>query len=218
MRRIFALLLFSLTMASLASGAGWKKSYFGATRPGTWARYADHTSYPWDGQVTTTMTRLGDEDGQPRIEMKVDSGGENPWLLLVTLKRGFAVDRDLIDYGPAIVAAAGVEGDTRRVLDAAAVAEMTKGMPEYGPAAVFKGSETVDGKSVDHYAYTLTHSGGSVETGDLWLSDAVPFGLVRNTFTTKSKSGKTTMTFERKLIAAGEGAAAPGTGAPKSPR
>jgi hypothetical protein len=209
MRRTLALLLLSLTMTPLASAAGWKKSYFGATKPGTWARYADHTSYLMNIDVATTMTmtRLSDEDSQPRIEMKVlDSDGKNPWLVLFTLKRGFAVDRDLIDFGPAIVAAVHGEGETQKPLDAATVAEMVKRMREYGPAAVFKGRETIDGKKVDRYAYTLTHPGGSVETGVLWLSDTVPFGVVRHTYSIKQKSGKISTTSERKLVASGSDA------------
>ncbi len=210
MRHILVLLLLSLGISSLASAAGWKKAYFGATKPGTWARYIDHSSETEGVDMTTTMSRLGDDDGQARIEMKMDSGGKYPLVVnRYTLKSGFDVDRDLIDYGPAIVA--GVVGDGTDVvttLDAATVSMIAKAMPQYGPSALFKGSETIDGKRTDHYGYTLKHPGDSVETGDLWLSDAVPFGVVRNTFTIKESNGKTT-TFERKLAASGSGVAIP---------
>jgi hypothetical protein len=203
MRRTLALLLLSLTVTSLASAAGWKKSYFGATKPGTWALYNDHTSYPETGDMTTTLTRLDNEGGQPRIEMKMGSGGDDAMLIFVTLKKGFATDRELIDYGKAIVAVSAGDVKTQKPLDAEAVAKMAKTMPQYEPAAVFKGSEDIDGKKADHYVYTLTHPGGSVETGELWLSDAVPFGVLRNTFTITQKSGKISITCDRKLVASG---------------
>jgi hypothetical protein len=205
MRRTFVLLLLSLTVCSMATAAGWKKSYFGATKPGTWARYIDHSSDPANVDMTVTMTRLGDDEGRPRIEMKMDSNGKYPLVLnRYTMKSGFDVDRDLIDYGPAIVASEGGDADSQTVLDAATVKLIADNMAAYGPFVVFKGSEVVDGKKTDRYNYSVKRPGPSVESGDLWLSDAVPFGLVRNTFTIKEKD-KTT-SFERKLVASGAGA------------
>jgi hypothetical protein len=202
MRRTFVLLLLSLAIPSFASAAGWKKAYFGATKPGTWARYVDHSSDPANADMTVTQTRLGDDEGRLRIELKMDSNGKYPLVLnRYTMKSGFNVERDLIDFGPAIVAGAGGDDHTQNVLDDATVKILAENMPAYGPSAVFKGSELIDGKKADRYSYTITRPGNSTETGDLWLSDAVPFGMVRNTFTI-TETAKTT-TFERKLIASG---------------
>ena len=210
MRRIVVLVVLALSLTQLAAAAGWKKAYFGATKPGTWARYADHSSDPAGGDMTTTQTRLPDEDGQVRLESKMDSGGRYPLVVnRYTLKSGFAPDHDLIDYGPAIVAEMAGDGSaTMQALDAATVALIAKAMPQYAPTAVFKGSETVDGMKADRYSYTLNHPGPTVETGDLWLSDLVPFGVVKNTFTMKDANGKTS-TFARKLIASGADIASP---------
>ena len=204
MRRIFVLLLLSLAAAPLASAAGWKKAYFGATKPGTWARYIDHSSDPANVDMTVTMTRLPDDDGRPRIEMKMDSAGKYPLVLnRYTMKSGFNSDRDLIDYGPEIVAGeAGSAEDALTTLDADTVKIIAGAMLPYAPAVVFKGSEVVDDKKTDRYSYTMKRPGDTVETGEFWLSDAVPFGVVRNTFTIKEANGKTT-TFERKLVASG---------------
>ena len=214
MRRTAVLLFLSLAVASLASAAGWKKSYFGATKPGTWARYIDHSSDPANVDMTVTMTRLGDDEGRPRIEMKMDSNGKYPLVLnRYTMRSGFNVDRDLLDYGPAIVGSEGGDADALTALDAATVKLIADNMPAYGPYAVFKGSEVVDGKKSDHYSYSINRPGPSVESGDLWLSDAVPFGVVRNTFTIK-EADKTT-SFERKLVASGSGAEVPASTAAK---
>ena len=67
MRRTFALLVLSLAFSSVASAAVWTKAYFGATKPGTWARYIDHSSDPANVDMTVTQTRLGDDEGRPQI-------------------------------------------------------------------------------------------------------------------------------------------------------
>src|SRR3954452_6211772 len=119
MRRIFVLLVLSLAVASYASPARWKKSYFAATKPGTWARYIDHSSDPANPDMTVTMTRLGDDEGRLQIEVKMDSNGKYP--IAVTryiMKSGFDVDRDLLDYSPALVGGSGGDADTQNALDA----------------------------------------------------------------------------------------------------
>jgi hypothetical protein len=211
MRRTFMLLVLSLTISAVAS-AGWKKAYFGATKPGTWARYIDHSSDPANVDMTVTQTRLGDDEGRPQIELKMDSNGKYPLVLnRYTMKSGFDVDRDLLDYGPSIVAGAGGDADNQTVLDAATVKIIAENMAAYGPAVVFKGGEVVDGKKTDRYSYSIKRPGSSTESGDLWLSDAVPFGVVRNTFTI-TEGAKSTK-FERKLIASGAGSAPVSTSA-----
>jgi hypothetical protein len=217
MRRTAVLLVLSLAISSVASAAGWKKAYFGATKPGTWARYIDHSSDPANVDMTVTQTRLGDDEGRPRIEMTMDSNGKYPLVLnRYTMKTGFDVNRDLIDYGPAIVGGEGGDADTQTPLDAATARLIAENMTAYGPSVVFKSSEAVDGKKTDRYSYVIKRPGPSVETGDLWLSDAVPFGVVRNTFTIKEANGKTT-SFERKLVASGSGAAVAASTAAKPP-
>jgi len=212
MRRTFILLVLSLAISSVALAAGWKKAYFGATKPGTWARYIDHSSDPANVDMTVTQTRLGDDEGRPQIELKMDSNGKYPLVLnRYTMKSGFDVDRDLLDYGPSIVASAGGDADSQTVLDAATVKIIAENMAAYGAAVVFKGSEVVDGKKTDRYSYSIKRPGPSTEAGDYWLSDAVPFGVVRNTFTI-TEGAKSTK-FERKLIASGAGSAPVSTAA-----
>jgi hypothetical protein len=212
MRRTLFLLVLSLVISPFASAAGWKKAYFGATKPGTWARYIDHSSDPANVDMTVTLTRLGDDEGRPQIELKMDSNGKYPLVVnRYTMKSGFDVDRDLLDYGPSIVSSAGGDADSQTVLDAATVKLIADNMAAYGPAVVFKGSEVVDGKKTDRYSYSIKRPGPSTEAGDLWLSDAVPFGVVRNTFTI-AEGAKSTK-FERKLIASGAGTAPVSTAA-----
>jgi hypothetical protein len=216
MRRTFVPVVLSLTISALfssgASAAGWKKAYFGATKPGTWARYLDHSFDPVNPDMTVTQTRLGDDEGRLQVELKMDSNGKYPLALnRYIMKSGFDIDRDLLDYGPSIVAGAGGDADSQTDFDANTVKLIAENMPAYGPAVVFKGSEVVDGKKTDRYSYSIKRPGDSTESGDFWLSDAVPFGVVRNTFTLTEP--KKTTKFERKLIATGAGPAPASTAA-----
>jgi len=204
MRRTFVLLVVSLAISPFAFAAGWKKAYFGATKPGTWARYIDHSSDPANPDMTVTMTRLADDQGRLQIEMKMDSNGKYPvGITRYIMKSGFNIERDLLDYGPSIVggAAVGEDPDAQTAFDANTVKLIAENMPEYGPAVTFKGSEVIDGKKTDRYSYSIKRPGPSTEAGDYWLSDAVPFGVVRNTFTIAE--GDKTTKFERKLVATG---------------
>jgi hypothetical protein len=212
MRRTFVLLVVSLAVTSIASAAGWKKAYFGATKPGTWARYLDHSFDPANPDMTVTQTRLGDDEGKPRIEIKMESAKYPTAISRYTMKTGFNLERDLIDYGVSIVGGDGGVADSD--FDADTVKLIADNMPEYGRAVVFKGSEVVDGKNTDHYSYSIKRPRDSTESGDLWLSDAVPFGVVRNTFTLTEP--KKTTKFQRTLIASGAGPVPVSTAARKT--
>lgn len=205
MRRTVILLLVFLAV-STSWAAGWKKAYFGATKAGSWARYANHSSEPAAGDWTTTYLRLPDDGSQLRLQMESRFPADRYPVSYnrYTLKSAFAYDHDLIDFGPAIVSGEIGTADSPMKLEGDMLAAVSKGLPVYGPVATFKGVEKVEGRSADHYTYTIKHAGdpSSVETGDLWLSDAVPFGVVRQTSTTKDSAGKTS-TFEEKLIASG---------------
>ena len=66
---------------------------------------------------------------------------------------------------------------------------------------VFVKTETIDGKECDHYTYSVpSQAPGQVETGDLWLSDAVPFGLVKRTTSNKDQSGSVVWSLEQAII------------------
>lgn len=209
MRRILLALPILLLAPALAA-AGWKKVYFGATPPGSWARYSD--TMP-EMKATTTMTRLGDEEGSARIELLMKFADEQypPVHNRYTLKKGFALERRLIDYMPEITAGQIASGEMEPMpLDAASIEAIAKNAARYEPTAKFIGTETIDGRKADHYSYTVRYESmhesmpATTETGDLWLSADVPFGLVKQTSTTRDDKGNVTMTYERVLVESGK--------------
>jgi hypothetical protein len=205
MRRVLLSFLVLLVTPTLVA-AGWKKAYFGATPPGSWARYSDTAP---EMSMTLTMTRLPDEGGSARLETQVKFASDQypPVWNRYTLRPGFALDRQLIDYMAGITAGTVASGENRAELDADTIKAIIEHAQRYEPAATFKGTETVDGKKADRYAYTVrSHYEGvpdTIESGELWLSDAVPFGLVKQTSVTKDDRGKVTTTYERRLVASG---------------
>lgn len=203
MRKLFVLtLVVSLAPALLA--AGWNKPYFAATKPGSWASYRSTSS---NGPPSTmTMTRLADHEGQVVVEVLAEFGDKvtPSSTTRYELAKGFDVDRALIDHMSGIVAMGySVKGGEFTPMPAAALPAM-KAMPTYGASATFKATETVDGKACDRYSYTRDlKPAPQVETGDIWLNAAVPFGEVKHTTTSKDLSGKVLWTTETVLTGSG---------------
>jgi hypothetical protein len=202
--------------------AGFQKAYFGATKPRTWAKY----TMTIDGKTESvhTSSRLPDEKGRARVRVRTDftSGAyQGTWSLSdYTLKAGYSVENDALDYGKA------TESLTMRSKSATKpmkmkpdmLEAMLNQMPDYASTAVFVSTETVGGKTCDHYKYSQKHPGSpeQIETGELWLSDTVPFGLVRQRAVFKEPSGKVVTEYEMNLAESGTGAA-PETKASKRP-
>jgi hypothetical protein len=199
---IVAILLLSIPFGVAAE---WKRAYFGGTKPGSWARYQLTASIGPDS--TSTLTRLADLNGRVRLEEHTEFGGGQtpPSTVVYEMAPGFAVDRDLIDFPKALVAMTSAAGnDPPAPTPAAAIASIKKMMPQYAPTAIFRATEPVGGKSCDHYVYSIpSDAAGRLETGDLWLSDAVPFGLVKKTSTTKDAAGKVLYTTAQTLVESG---------------
>jgi hypothetical protein len=198
-----------LVSAALSLRADWKKPYFGTTPVGSWAVYKETAG---EMKSTTTMTRLADtEAGGATIEIHMDYGETYPPVHnRYTLPKSFAFDRLLIDFMAFIDGGAMIGGVPEPMdLDAATVEAITTNSPQYGPTAKFKATETVGGHKADRYGYTVRFKSphesvpSTTETGDLWLSADVPFGLVKQKSVTKDDAGNVTMTFERVLAGSG---------------
>ena len=104
---------------------------------------------------------------------------------------------------------AGTGGAAPTEYPAATMKAIAEGIMNYAALATFKGTETLDGKPVDHYGYQYKGSYMNIPattTGDMWLSDAVPFGLVKDVLTMRDGSGKTLTRIETILVEWGKGA------------
>jgi hypothetical protein len=225
-RLALAVALLWCAWPAVAVEPGFKKPYFGATKPGT---VAHQKATDEKGGVTEyTYSRLADVAGEPVIELRYEIvSGEFKGTKSITgclVPSTFPLESDVIDFQVhARRCVWSTDGAHATEYPAATMKAIAAAMTNYAAIVTFKGTETVDGKPADHYGYQYKGSFKNVPTtttGDLWLSDAVPFGLVKEVMTSRDASGKTMTRIETLLAESGDGArtALPGwswTGAAK---
>jgi hypothetical protein len=224
MIRIALALLVSMLSAELAFGAdsaGYKKAYFAATIPGSWAQYTMKVEGQPD--MGYFSTRLADEGGQQRVENRVEYMAEGKLTRTLTsyaLKAGYSLENDALGFGKALVSmSSAMPGTKPYVMPPVVLDGARKTMPDYAASAQFVGTENIGGKVSDRYKYTQRHPGDPVqiETGEIWLNGTVPFGLVKQKAITKVESGKVVSQFEMLLIDSGVNATASQDAAAKTP-
>jgi len=197
----------SAGVVSAADAAGYRKAYFGATKPGSWAQYTMKV----EGQADMgyLSTRLADEAGQQRVEILIEymlQGKLTPAYTDYVLKAGYSLEKDALGFGKALVAMSSHQpGSPTYDMPPDVLDNSRKTMPDYGASAQFVGTENIGGKLSDRYRYAQKHPGNpaQIETGEIWLNDTVPFGLVKQKAATREESGKLISQFEMLLIDSG---------------
>ena len=210
MTRIAIAVFVWLALAGTSFGgdsSGYRKPYFGATKPGAWAQYTMKIEGQADiGYVTT---RLADEAGQQRVQTRVEyimSGATTTAYTDYVLKPGYSLESDALGFGKALVGmSSSMPGSKPNVMPAAVVESARKSMPDYAASARFIGTDNIGGKLSEHYSYTQKHPGNpaQIETGEIWLNDSVPFGLVKQKAVTTEESGKVVSKMEMRLVDSG---------------
>jgi hypothetical protein len=122
----------------------------------------------------------------------------------------FPLENDAIDFqGNARRCVANAGGGAPTEYPADTMKAIADGMNNYAKMVTFKGTETVNGKPADRYGYEYKSSYMNIPattTGDLWLSDTVPFGLVKEVMTMRDEKGKILTRIETVLVDTGAGA------------
>ena len=213
--------ILSLNVVSAVAATGYQKAYFGATKPGSWAQYTMRVEGQPD--MGYLNTRLPDEAGQQRVEVRIEYMSEGKLTSAYTgyvLKPGYSLENDALGFGKALVSMTSrTPGTKPYVMPVAALDSARKTMPDYAASAQFVGTENIGGKVSDRYKYTQRHPGNpaQIETGEIWLNETVPFGLVKQKAMTKDESGKLVSQFEMLLVDSGVGTAANQDSAAKNP-
>jgi hypothetical protein len=207
-----AVLLLTLLAAGNALAAGWQKPYFGATAPGSWARYTMKVEGQPD--MDYRSTRLPDAGSRQRLEIRVEymlEGKLTPSTTRYTLREGYALEGDALGFGKAVVGmSARQKGAREQPMPESTLAGVRATMPDYVASAQLVGTDNVGGIVADHYRYVNRYPGSpaQIETGELWLSATVPFGLVKQKAVTKEETGKAISSFEMLLVDSGVAPAA----------
>ena len=198
----------ALTGTSFAAdSSGYRKPFFGATKQGAWAQYTMKT----EGQADMVygITRLADQGGQQRVQTRIEyivSGATTTAFTDYVLKPGYSLESDALGFGKALVGmSSSTPGTKPTVMPAAVVESARKTMPDYAASARFIGTDNIGGRVSEHYSYTQKHPGNptQIETGEIWLNDSVPFGLVKQKAVTTEESGKVVSKVEMLLVDSG---------------
>ena len=203
--------LCSIGIAVAADPTGYRKSYFGATKSGAFAQYV--MKIEGQADIGSTVTRLADENGQQRVQVRIEyqaAGTPSVAFTDYVLKAGYSLENDALGYGKALVAmSASAPGAKPTPMPAAVLDNARKTMPDYAASAVFMGTENIGGKDSGHYRYVQRHPGNPehIETGEIWLNETVPFGLVKQKAVTAEAGGKLVSRFEMLLVDSGNRAA-----------
>lgn len=193
---------------SAAHGGALKKAYFAKTRPGAWATYrmVDEKG------VSTRMTyeRLPDEGGRARIDVLLEfTSGPHKGVWTrnsYVLKPGFPVERNALSCaGHAVKVTIEAMGRAPVEVPVAKLRNLAAGMTDYDRVAVFRGTESVAGRECDRYTYvhTLSPPGKDTLSGEVWLSETVPFGMVKEITQVKDAAGKLKGRTETVLVDSG---------------
>lgn len=210
---VFGLSLILFSGSAHSAEHGFKKAYFGATKPGTFAKIR---SVDDKGAVSEfTYARLADQNGDRWVETgyAVTSGqfkGTSS-VMSYLVSSSFPFDKDGIDFirgAKRCVAQVGGNEPTEEQPDMVK-ALATNGF-DYAAIVSFKGTETVAGKECDHYTFfhktNYPNAPVTIMTGDLWMSDQVPFGTVKEITITKDADGKVTGKYTNTLVESGSNA------------
>jgi len=181
---VSAVLLFCVA----AAHAQFKKPYFAKTKVGSWADYRS------DDGIAYRYTRLPDLGKQVRLSLsanfsKTKYAESPPSTTQYTIEEGFDFDHDGMSFGRyAAEILTMAEGSEVQALDKNVLTNLRSFAVDYGSIVKFKGTETLNGKQADHYTYTARTT-ERTETGDLWMSEAVPFGLLKQSTSSKDAAG-----------------------------
>jgi hypothetical protein len=201
----------SAASAEPRSGAksGFRSPYFAATVPGSWSRYA-MTS---DGKTESNYTyrRLPDTDGRAQVEVRTeftDGQFKGTWSTnRYILAKGYRFEDDALSY---MKNCERLFMQTDKMTEEMETPETTlpyivKAGIDYAGSVRYVGTETIEGRTCDHYTYHYVSEEENATTydGEVWMNPDVPFGLVRESAKLAMKTGPGS-SYSMTLVASGK--------------
>ena len=97
------------------------------------------------------------------------------------MSRDFNLERDGLSFGKFIEKMSMSSSGMDMQVDDATLHQIRQAEKDFRGAVTFEKTEKIDGRTCDRYTYSLRtrRSSADVEKGTLWLSDSVPFAIVR---------------------------------------
>jgi hypothetical protein len=204
--RLSVALLFSV---ALGRAGDLRKSYFEATRPGAWSEYA--LTSGTRPKVTFRYQRQRDAAGKVVIELtvttQVEPGKNSKSKNSYILSRNFNLGRDGLSFGKFIEEMSMSSSGMDMQVDDSTLEQIRQAEKDFRGAVTFEKTEKIDGRTCDRYTYSLRTHGRvpTVEKGTLWLSDSVPFAIVRQVADVFRPNGTKLSSFTMQLQDTGTG-------------
>jgi hypothetical protein len=211
MNRSALLQLVVAFLVSLASApaAELRKSYFEATKPRAWSEYALTSGSR--SKAIFRYQRQKNIDGKIVIELTVttsiapgkNSQSKNTYLM----SRNFDLGRDGLSFGKFIEKMSMSSSGMVMQVDEATLNQIRQAEKDFRGVVTFEKTEKMDGRTCDRYTYSLRTHGPvpTIETGTLWLSDSVPFAIVRQVAEVFRPNGTKLSSFVMQLQDCGTG-------------
>jgi hypothetical protein len=217
---LIGLALFLPAGAARADLARLTKPYFAATKPGAFAKYEQTTTDPKGKTAIVEMTvaRLENDGQNVWMEIRIDPKAGSRQKAQTTrylLNPAFQPEKNplnFVNYIERVI----TQEDGKKATEMPwemlrPMMQSVLGMVDFGSDVTAKGPDTVDGKPCDRYGISGRYElkilffnvKGTYES-DLWLSDGVPFGRVKEVDVVKDEKGNVTKT-EWKLLGTGSG-------------
>ncbi len=203
MQKLWLVMAWSVAAVVAVRAGELKKDYFGATKPGAWAEYKMESS---DGtRSASSSQRNADEDGHvvvvESVKIQAGAGAGTEVKNTFVLPKDFNLARDWLSYGKFTEKMTMKYGEMVMAVDANTLAAIKKGSKDYRGAVSFEATEKVDGHNCDRYAYAVAVAGPAPlkESGQLWLDDSIPFGIVRQVAKPLAGDGSSASSYEIKL-------------------
>jgi len=185
MNRSALLQLVVAFLVSLASAPAdeLRKSYFEATKPRAWSEYALTSGSR--SKAIFRYQRQKNIDGKIVIELTVTTsiapGKNSQSKNTYVMSRNFDLGRDGLSFGKFIEKMSMSSSGMVMQVDEATLNQIRQAEKDFRGVVTFEKTEKMDGRTCDRYTYSLRTHGPvpTIETGTLWLSDSVPFAIVR---------------------------------------
>jgi hypothetical protein len=144
-----------------------------------------------------------------KLEVLSGPGSGTTTQQLFVMAPGFDLSRDAINYMKSLEAIVMQAGEGRAMVQSAdIVSAIRKGTCDHGDVFTYKGKDKVKDVDCDVYTFETTCGGPhpSTEVGEVCISGAVPFGVVRKTGEMRDSNGKKTSSSVMTLQDHGSGA------------
>jgi hypothetical protein len=177
-----------------------------------------------DGKTESNYTyrRLPDADGRTQVEVRtefIDGQFKGTWSTnRYVLAKDYRFDADALSY---MKNCERLFMQTDKMPEPMEASEATlpyvvKAGIDYAGSVRFVGSETIDGRTCDHYTYRYvsTEENPTTYDGEVWMNPDVPFGLVRESARLQMKTGPGS-SYTMTLVATGKDSEAPSSEKPK---